>query len=132
MAPKTCSFFPLSRSIRNPFTPNIPEVIDQQYSDCLSTLELAVPVNLGPTIEFFKNLGLHIKHRLNRKAQITPAIKDTIDCFYVLYVLTTGIIDDVSEVVKCFEEKVWSTLPVQVHLINISPTHLAANDQDSE
>lgn len=127
-APKACSFFPLSRSIRNPFTPNISEILDKQYTDCLSSLELSVPVNLGPTVDFFKNLGLHIKHRLNKKAQITPAIKDTIDCFYVLYVLTTGIIDDVSDVIKTFQEKVWSTLPVQVHLINISPNHLAAND----
>jgi len=65
---KTSHLFPLSRSIRNPFTPNDENSIDQTYSDCLSTLELSVPVNLTPTISFFKKLGQHQEKRLKRKA----------------------------------------------------------------
>jgi hypothetical protein len=51
--------FPLSRSIRNPFTPNHNTTLDQAYSDCLSMLELSVPVNLTPLFTFFKQLGEH-------------------------------------------------------------------------
>ena len=54
---KTCPMFPLSRSIRNPFTPNEQSTLDQTYSDCLSMLELSVPVNLTPMVSFFKKLG---------------------------------------------------------------------------
>jgi hypothetical protein len=43
---KTCPLFPLSRSIRNPFTPNDEETLAQTYSECLSSLELSVPVTL--------------------------------------------------------------------------------------
>ena len=56
---KTCPMFPLSRSIRNPFTPNHNQTLDQAYSDCLSMLELSVPVNLTPLFTFFKQLGEH-------------------------------------------------------------------------
>ena len=65
---KTCHLFPLSRSIRNPFTPNDENSIDQTYSDCLSTLELSVPVNLTPLMTFFKKLGEHQEKRLKRKS----------------------------------------------------------------
>ena len=56
---KTSHLFPLSRSIRNPFIPNDENSIDQTYSDCLSTLELSVPVNISPLMTFFKKLGEH-------------------------------------------------------------------------
>jgi len=56
---KTSHLFPLSRSIRNPFTPNDETSIDQAYSDCLSTIEISVPVNLTPLTSFFKKLGQH-------------------------------------------------------------------------
>jgi len=56
---KTCQMFPVSRSIRNPFTPNQNQTLDQAYSDCLSMLELSVPVNLTPLFSFFKQLGEH-------------------------------------------------------------------------
>lgn len=92
---KTCHLFPLSRSIRNPFTPNDENSIDQTYSDCLSTLELSVPVNLTPLMSFFKKLGEHQEKRLKRKSLQVSAIKGTFDTFYVLYILSTGIIDDV-------------------------------------
>ena len=92
---KTCHLFPLSRLIRNPLVPNDENEIDQCYSDCLSTIELSVPVNLTPLFNFFKGLGLHQEKRLRRKALQDQNIKGTFDSFYVLYILSTGIIDDV-------------------------------------
>jgi hypothetical protein len=59
LAAKNSPLFPLSRSIRNPFTPNQTVMLDQMYSDCLSMLELAVPVNLTPMLQFFKQIGEH-------------------------------------------------------------------------
>ena len=69
--------------------------LDQTYSDCLSTLELSVPVNLTPLVTFVKKLGMHQEKRLKRKAVQNDRIKGTFDAFYVLYILSTGIIDDV-------------------------------------
>ena len=34
-SPRASPLFPLSRSIRNPFTPNDPSTLDQVYADCL-------------------------------------------------------------------------------------------------
>lgn len=111
---KTCPMFPLSRSIRNPFTPNHSQTLDQAYSDCLSMLELSVPVNLTPLFTFFKQLGEHQKKRLARRAKEVPDMKNTVDSFYVLYVLSTGIVDDVANLIKFVTENDWGKLPLQV------------------
>ena len=47
---KSSLMFPLTRNIRNPFTPNHPDVIDSVYSNCLHSLEMSVPITLTPTI----------------------------------------------------------------------------------
>jgi hypothetical protein len=109
---KTCPMFPLSRSIRNPFTPNHQSVLDQGYSDCLSMLELSVPVNLTPMLNFFKSLGVHQRKRLARRSKDVPDMKNTVDSFYVLYVLSTGIIDDVKDIMRCLTESDWMKLPL--------------------
>lgn len=45
---KSTPMFPLTRSIRNPFTPNYPEVLDEMYTNCLKSLEMSVPIHLNP------------------------------------------------------------------------------------
>ena len=129
---KTSTMFPLSRSIRNPFTPNDQGTLEQTYSDCLSTLELSVPVNLNPLVSFFKRLGDHQEKRLKRKGKDQPLMRGTVDCFYVMYVLSTGIIDDVQELIKTISQKEWSRMPLQLHIISMAPNHLQKNDQDSQ
>lgn len=59
-------------------------------------------------------------------------MRNTIDSFYVLYVLSTGIIDDVAILTKFIAENDWHKLPLQVHLISLAPTHLAEQDQDTQ
>lgn len=59
-------------------------------------------------------------------------MKNTVDSFYVLYVLSTGIIDDVKDIMRCLTESDWMRLPLQVHIISIAPSHLKENDQDSQ
>jgi hypothetical protein len=43
---------------------------------------------------FLKQIGENIKKRMQRKAQEYAPIIHTVDSFYVLYVLSSGIVDD--------------------------------------
>lgn len=88
----SASFFPLSSDLRNPFVSNEVDVINQQYTDCLKKLELAIPVKLSPLFQFIKNIGQKVKFDMdknNREAQF----------FYVVYILSAGLIDDIQEVI---------------------------------
>ena len=49
-----------------------------------------------------------------------------------MYVLSTGIIDDVQDLIKTISEKEWSRMPLQIHIISMAPNHLQRNDQDSQ
>lgn len=42
----------------------------------------------------------------------TQAIKGTFGSFYVLYVLSTGIIDDVKELVTELQSRDWKRMPL--------------------
>jgi len=44
----------LSRYIRNPFTSNDDETIDNVYENVLERVEMSLPVNLKPILLFFK------------------------------------------------------------------------------
>ena len=87
--------FPITRNIRNPFTPNHPEMIDEMYTNCMKSLEMSIPINVNPMVQFFKALGAHVQKKIAARSRTVTAMKNTIDSFYVLYVLTTGIMDDV-------------------------------------
>lgn len=58
-------------------------------------------------------------------------MKNTVDSFYVLYVLSTGIVDDVASLIKFVTEGDWGKLPIQIQIISLAPSHLSENDQDS-
>lgn len=77
--------FPLSKDLRNPFIPNDEAVIDEAYSHCLQAVELSSPIKLAPFLAFAKRLGTSVR------AQITEG---KLDSFYVLYILSAGLIDD--------------------------------------
>lgn len=57
-----------------------------------------------------------------------PDIKNTVDSFYVLYVLSTGIVDDVANLIKFVTESDWGKLPLQVQIISLAPSHLSESD----
>ena len=63
-----------------------------------------------------------------RRAKDKPDIKNTIDSFYVLYVLSTGVIDDIQTLISLVKEENWHRLPLQIHLISIAPNHLNERD----
>ena len=75
-------------------------------------LELSVPVNLTPMVSFFKKLGQQQQKRLRRKSKDNPMIKGTFDAFYVMYILSTGIIDDVKELIQTISQRDWSAMPL--------------------
>ena len=50
----------------------------------------------------------------------------------MLYVLSTGIIDDVKELVAELQSREWRRMPLQVHFISLSPDHLKEKDQDTQ
>ena len=56
---------------------------------------------------------------MQRKAQEYAPIIHTVDSFYVLYVLSSGIVDDAKDLVKLISRPEWGSLPVQVHLITL-------------
>lgn len=60
-----------------------------------------------------------------------PEMKNTVDSFYVLYILSTGIVDDVANLIKFVTENDWGKLPLQVQIISLAPSHLSESDQDS-
>ena len=129
---KATPLFPLSRNIRNPFITNDKSSLEEAYYDCLASLEMSIPINLKPMLTSIKALGQYINNRLNTKAQTLPLYRNSMDTFYVVYVLTTGLIDDTKEVLSLLKDQTWKSLPVQIHFISLSPSHIAKEDQDTQ
>ena len=46
----------------------------------------------------------------------------------MLYILSTGIIDDVQELISELRSKEWKRMPLQIHLISLAPNHLQESD----
>lgn len=53
-----------------------------------------------------------------------------IDCFYVLYILSPGLIDDLPDLLETLDSS-WDGLPLQIHLINLSTTNIISEDLDT-
>lgn len=51
--------------------------------------------------------------------------------FYQVFVLMTGIIDDIEELLKVFECSQWACLPIQINFINIYLRNIGEHDLDS-
>lgn len=104
--------FPMSRTIRNPYAPNDAEVLNEVYDECLSQLIHHKPANLTSVFSLLKQVGEAIKKRMQRRAVDYAPVLSTVDSFYVLYVLSSGAIDDAKDLVKFISEPDWSALPV--------------------
>jgi len=53
-AAKASSFFPLSRRLRNPFTPNDSEILQQTFDECINVVIRDKQTNLNQTLNFIK------------------------------------------------------------------------------
>ena len=49
-----------------------------------------------------------------------------------MYILSTGIIDDVDELIQELRSRGWSRMPLQIHMISLAPKHLSEGDQDTQ
>ena len=59
------------------------------------------------------SLGRHVRKSLDKKAKkYNHNILNTVDSFYVLYVLFTGVIDDISEALRVLYNEDWNKLPI--------------------
>lgn len=56
--------------------------------------------------------------------------QNTLETFYVVYILSAGLIDDLQDVLSCLDSD-WSHLPVQFHLINLSASNIISEDLDT-
>ena len=45
--------------------------------------------------------------------------------------LTSGIVDDIEDVVKIFDQSQWACLPIQVNFINVFQAHLPKSELDT-
>ncbi len=50
----------------------------------------------------------------------------------MLYVLSTGLIDDLQECLKTLKQPEWRHLPLQVQVISLAPKHISLEDMDSQ
>lgn len=51
--------------------------------------------------------------------------------FYQAQILTTGIIDDIEDVIKILENTQWPCMPIQINFINIFQKNIQQNDLDT-
>lgn len=109
--------------MRNPFISNNTTVIDDSYNDCLKYLELATPIKLAPLFSLLKHLGLSIKKQFKET-------DDKLTSFYVVYILSAGLIDDLSDVLTLIDP-CWDSIPIQIHLINLSTRNIITEDLDT-
>lgn len=121
---QTSQLFPVSRTLRNPFVANERQVLNQVFNDCLQRITPAKPAHLSEIFSGVKRIGESIKKRMQRKsAEEFGPIVNTVDSFYVLYVLSSGIVDDAKAIVNLISDPAWSELPVQVHVISLQSTY---------
>lgn len=80
--------------------------VTEQYTDCLKALELGTPINLCPVFSLVKRLATLSRDRL---LQTDDANK--LDVFYVVYILSSGLIDDLSDLLNSLDCQ-WDSLPV--------------------
>lgn len=55
----------------------------------------------------------------------------TLETFYVIYILSAGLIDDLQDVLSSLDDPTWETLPIQFHLINLSARNIVTEDLDT-
>jgi len=89
---------------------------------------MSSPIQLSGVLKFCKSLGTHAKLRLKTKHKQKPIAQKSADSFYVLYVMTCGLIDDLDECLTIMQESDWGKLPLQVHFLSMNAYHLEEED----
>lgn len=116
------SLFPLSRHIRNPFTPNWPQALAETYDHAFSSIEYGISTDLLPILILLKQLGMHVQSVHRKKAKTNAAMRNTLDSFYVMYLITAGEVSDLKAVQDLVQLREWHTLPVKLHVVSFART----------
>lgn len=77
----------MSKDLRNPFASNFELNLEKQYVDCLKSIELSTPIRLIPFFKMLLDIG-------NKTMLSILENGKRIDCIYVVYILSAGLIDD--------------------------------------
>lgn len=115
----------------NPLIPNQIDILQDQYAACLSKLKIDLPVKLCPITQFLKNLAVLMREKQEKLNQTGSATVRFPQVFYQAFILTTGIIDDIDELLKVFECSQWACLPIQIVFVNIHQNNIQEHDLDS-
>ena len=67
-------------------------------------MELSEPAQLAPLLTFLKKLGVHVKNRLTKKASHNASVTGTCDSFFVMYVVSRGVISDLQQCVEVMSD----------------------------
>lgn len=89
---------------------------------------MATPINLSSVIKFAKDIGTQCVKRIKRKANKAPAMLKTIDSIYTLYLLSSGLVDDMDELKVLLSDKSWQSLPVQIIIITMTSDLISPED----
>lgn len=89
---------------------------------------MATPINLSSVIKFAKDIGTQCVKRIKRKANKAPAMLNTIDSIYTLYLLSSGLVDDMDELKVLLSDKSWQSLPVQIIIITMTSDLISPED----
>jgi hypothetical protein len=89
--------------LKNPFIYNNPINVTEVYTECVKSLELATPINLCQTFKMIQEIGIRAKEEIKQ---------NKLENFFVFYVLSSGLIDDLAELLTLLSDPVWSTLPI--------------------
>jgi len=93
--------------------------INEQYNKCLKQIKLDLPVKLSPMVLFLKNLAINVREKQEKSVVQGESVIKFPQIFFQAQILTTGLIDDIDDVLKIFENSQWACLPIQVNFINI-------------
>lgn len=108
----TTNIFPMSMNMSNPLIPNDEEILLEQYCGCLSQITLDLPVKLSPMMLFLKSMAQSVRDKQEKKNATGESFIRFPQVFYQVFVLMTGIIEDIEELMKVFECSLWACLPI--------------------
>jgi hypothetical protein len=58
---------------------------------------MSEPCSLNPMLTFFLSLGIYVRSCISKRAKHQASMRKSVDSVYVLYVVTAGKIEDLSE-----------------------------------
>jgi hypothetical protein len=101
----TLDGFALNGDFENPFVDNVDSLIEE-YRNCLKKVEISLPVNFRRIIRLARNMARNHMHSSKQPKS-----------YYVLYILTAGVIDDfeesLHELMKCVD------LPLSIVIVKV-------------